>query len=130
MALQEGAGIQLHHKGLLPCQAPKESRGSYALRLYGDKYLICPLPMGENPGGPPREMAATHHGGPPHGRFGSHGAAARHELYYTLEMPPGAHTWQLGSLPPRLALQYYYDWGNFMGTGSPHSLFELQLPPV
>ena len=37
---------------------------------------------------------------------------------YTLEMPPGAQTWQLGSLPPRLALQYYYDWGNFMGTGA------------
>ncbi|CAE7440251.1 unnamed protein product [Symbiodinium microadriaticum] len=37
---------------------------------------------------------------------------------YTLEMPPGARTWQLGRLQPRLALQYYYDWGNMMGTGA------------
>ena len=37
---------------------------------------------------------------------------------FTLEMPPGARTWQLGRLQPRLALQYYYDWGHMMGTGA------------
>ena len=37
---------------------------------------------------------------------------------FTLEMPPGERTWQLGRLQPRLALQYYYDWGHMMGTGA------------
>ena len=37
---------------------------------------------------------------------------------YTLEMRPGATWGQLGGLPARLALQYYYDWGQRMGTGA------------
>ena len=26
--------------------------------------------------------------------------------------------WELGGLPPKIALQYYYDWGNMRGTGA------------
>ena len=37
---------------------------------------------------------------------------------YTLERKGGEGGWQLGRLPPKLALQYFYDWGNMRGTGA------------
>ena len=39
---------------------------------------------------------------------------------YTLERPRGrgGETWELGRLPPKLALQYFYDWGNMRSTGA------------
>ena len=37
---------------------------------------------------------------------------------YTLERRPGAEGWELGRLQPKLALQYFYDWGNMRGTGA------------
>ena len=37
---------------------------------------------------------------------------------YTLERRGGDGGWELGRLPPKLALQYFYDWGNMRGTGA------------
>ena len=37
---------------------------------------------------------------------------------FTLERKPGGVTWELGGLPPKIALQYYYDWGHMQGTGA------------
>ncbi|CAE7552733.1 unnamed protein product [Symbiodinium necroappetens] len=37
---------------------------------------------------------------------------------YTLERKGGTGGWGLGRLPPKLALQYFYDWGNMRGTGA------------
>ena len=39
---------------------------------------------------------------------------------YTLERRRGrgGETWELGRLQPKLALQYFYDWGNMRSTGA------------
>ena len=37
---------------------------------------------------------------------------------YTLERRGGEEGWQLGRLQPKLALQYFYDWGNMRSTGA------------
>ena len=67
-------------------------------------------------GGKPHKWLLHITGGPP--TPDQDATALQPGASYTLEMPPGARTWQLGGLPPRLALQYYYDWGNMMGAGA------------
>ena len=50
---------------------------------------------------------------------------------FTLERKPGKQAWELGGLPPTIALQYYYDWGHMQGTGAIYDRLprSYSLPP-
>ena len=74
------------------------------------------FPWGGITGGRPRKWLLHITGGPP--TPDPDATQLQPGTSFSLEMPPGAPTWQLGRLQPRLALQYYYDWGHMMGTGA------------
>ena len=73
------------------------------------------FPWGRIQGGRPTKWLLHVTGGPP--QEDPEATQLRPGTSYTLEMPPGERTWQLGRLQPRLALQYYYDWGPHDGNG-------------
>ena len=52
-------------------------------------------------------------------------------MSFTLERRPGKPAWELGGLPPKIALQYYYDWGHMQRTGAIYEKLprSYTLPP-
>ena len=95
----------------------RRTRGSRDPAGYmGTSTAFVLFPWGKIQGGRPRKWLLHITGGPP--TPDPDATQLQPGSSFSLEMPPGAVTWQLGRLQPRLALQYYYDWGHMMGTGA------------
>ena len=103
-------------RGYCRIQLRRRQGGNEPSGYMGTSTSFVLFPWGKIRGGRPVKWLLHITGGPP--TADPNATELRPGTSFTLEMPPGATTWQLGGLPPRLALQYYYDWGNFMGTGA------------
>ena len=103
-------------RGFCRVRVRRQRGGREPAGYMGTSTSFVLFPWGGVKGGRPRKWLLHITGGPP--TPDPDATQLQPGTSFSLEMPPGAPTWQLGRLQPRLALQYYYDWGHMMGTGA------------